>query len=120
MATLVPVNMGNAITESLEDLADRRGSIDGYVADRLGYEAKDLEKNFGAEQIDAIALAIDNIERGAGFIIGPGIGGMIAGLGTRAPFLAASALALVTLVYGLLRFEETLPPERRRPFSLTG
>lgn len=55
---------------------------------------------------------------GAGFIIGPGIGGMIAGLGTRAPFLAASALALVTLVYGLLRFEETLPPERRRPFSL--
>lgn len=55
---------------------------------------------------------------GVGFIIGPAIGGVIAGYGTRAPFFAASALALVTLAYGFFRLDETLPPEKRRPFSI--
>lgn len=70
MGTLVPVNMQTAISDALGALAMRRGSIDAYVADRLGYSAQQLVDSFGAEQVDAIALAIDNIERGAGFIIG--------------------------------------------------
>ena len=37
-------------------------------------------------------------------------------MGTRVPFFIASGFALVTLLYGLVRFEETLPAERRRPF----
>lgn len=70
MGTLVPVNMQTAISDALEALRQRRGDIDTYVADRLGYTPAELEQSFGAEQVDAIALAIDNIERGAGFIIG--------------------------------------------------
>ncbi|WP_375188394.1 strawberry notch-like NTP hydrolase domain-containing protein, partial [Sphingobium yanoikuyae] len=70
MGTLVPVNMQTAISDALDALAQRRGNIDAYVANRLGYSEAQLEESFGAEQVDAIALAIDNIERGAGFIIG--------------------------------------------------
>lgn len=70
LGTLVPVNMRTSTQDALQALADKRGSIDGYVADRLGYKPDELGKYFSAEQIDAIGLAIDNLERGAGFIIG--------------------------------------------------
>lgn len=71
MGTLVPVNMQTAVSDALDNLAYRvGGDIDAFVADRLGYDQADMYSRFGAEQIDAIALSIDNIERGAGFIIG--------------------------------------------------
>lgn len=55
---------------------------------------------------------------GIGFILGPAIGGLLAGLGLRAPFLAAAGLAaLNALSIGML-LPETLTPERRRPFRL--
>ena len=55
---------------------------------------------------------------GLGFIIGPAIGGLLSGLGTRAPFIAAAALAGANALWIALRLPETLPPERRRPFHL--
>tara|TARA_R110000824_G_scaffold401790_1_gene616438 strand:- start:15152 stop:27736 length:12585 start_codon:yes stop_codon:yes gene_type:complete len=70
MGTLVPVNMAGSIADALDLLEQRVGAIDTFVADRLGYKQSELAGYFGAEQVDAIALAIDNIERGAGFIIG--------------------------------------------------
>lgn len=70
MGTLVPINMQAAINDSLDALRGRVGDIDGFVADRLGYDEAEMFARFGGEQVDAIALAIDNIERGAGFIIG--------------------------------------------------
>lgn len=70
MGTLVPINMQAAINDSLDALRGRVGDIDGFVAERLGYEEAEMFARFGGEQVDAIALAIDNIERGAGFIIG--------------------------------------------------
>lgn len=54
---------------------------------------------------------------GLGFIFGPAIGGLLGGLGLRVPFYAAAASALVGALYGLLILPESLPPERRRPFS---
>lgn len=54
---------------------------------------------------------------GIGFIIGPALGGLIGELGVRAPFFVAAGLAMATFLYGLFRFEETLPKERRRPFQ---
>ena len=54
---------------------------------------------------------------GVGFILGPAIGGFLGDLGPRAPFFAASALALANVVYGWLVLPESLPPEKRRPFS---
>ena len=56
---------------------------------------------------------------GFGFILGPAIGGLIGEqFGTRAPFIAAGALALVNALYGWLILPESLPPERRRAFDI--
>jgi DHA1 family tetracycline resistance protein-like MFS transporter len=54
---------------------------------------------------------------GIGFILGPAAGGLLAGLGTRAPFIAAAGLAAVNALWIWLSLPETLPPERRRPFD---
>jgi DHA1 family tetracycline resistance protein-like MFS transporter len=54
---------------------------------------------------------------GIGFIAGPAIGGVLGGLGTRAPFLAAAALSALNFVYGSLVLPESLPLDRRRPFD---
>jgi len=54
---------------------------------------------------------------GVGFIVGPVLGGLLGELGTRAPFLAASALAMLNLLFGYFVLQETLEPEKRRKFE---
>jgi len=70
VGTLVPVNMRDAIQESLSKVADDVGDLDTYVAKALGYTSQELGDYLSAEQIDALALAIYNAEQGKGFIIG--------------------------------------------------
>ena len=53
---------------------------------------------------------------GAGFILGPAIGGLLGGFDPRLPFWAAAALSFANALYGLLILPESLPPERRSPF----
>ena len=57
---------------------------------------------------------------GFGFIAGPALGGLLAGIDPRLPFWAAAALSLANAAYGLLVLPESLPPERRARFSWTG
>lgn len=54
---------------------------------------------------------------GIGFILGPAIGGLLGGLGPRAPFFAAGALALANASFGYFALPESLPRESRRPFQ---
>jgi DHA1 family tetracycline resistance protein-like MFS transporter len=54
---------------------------------------------------------------GLGFIIGPAIGGLLAGFGSRVPFMVAAGLSLCNFLYGLLVLPESLVPARRRPFE---
>lgn len=54
---------------------------------------------------------------GVGFVLGPALGGLLGELGDRAPFYAASGLAAVNFLYGLLVFPESLAREHRRPFD---
>lgn len=54
---------------------------------------------------------------GAGFVLGPLVGGLLAEFGTRAPFYAAAALAATNMVFGLIVLPETLRPEKRRRFE---
>jgi hypothetical protein len=76
VGTLVPNNMQTAIKDSLAKLSERVGDIDEYVAGKLGYTLDELLGTdskpgyFSAEQVDALALAISNVEDGGGFIIG--------------------------------------------------
>jgi DHA1 family tetracycline resistance protein-like MFS transporter len=53
---------------------------------------------------------------GVGFVLGPALGGLLAGIDTRAPFWAAAALAAANLALGALVLPETLAT--RRPFTL--
>jgi hypothetical protein len=84
IGTLVPSNMRTAIADALTDMSARAGSIDEYVARELGYEPAELGRYFSAEQVDALALALDQMSRGSGFIIGDqtgvGKGRFVAGI----------------------------------------
>jgi MFS transporter, DHA1 family, tetracycline resistance protein len=53
---------------------------------------------------------------GIGFILGPALGGILAGLGPRTPFIAAAVLAGLNAVWIFFLLPETMAPERRRPF----
>jgi MFS transporter, DHA1 family, tetracycline resistance protein len=55
---------------------------------------------------------------GLGFIIGPAVGGFLGGYGLRYPFWASAILSLANALYGLFVLPESLPKERRSPFSV--
>jgi len=75
-----------------------------YIADISTPETR--AKNFGM-----IGAAF-----GLGFIIGPALGGLLAGLGVRAPFYAAAILCLLNTLYGYFVLPESLSEEHRREF----
>lgn len=53
---------------------------------------------------------------GIGFIIGPSVGGLLAGYGLRAPFWCAAALSLAGAAYGYFILPESLSIDCRSPF----
>ncbi len=55
---------------------------------------------------------------GVGFILGPAVGGLLATVHLRAPFLLAAGLNMLNLAYGFFVLPESLAPEHRRPFDL--
>ncbi|MDO8986118.1 TCR/Tet family MFS transporter [Cypionkella sp.] len=55
---------------------------------------------------------------GIGFVAGPMLGGLLAGIDVRAPFWAAAGLALANLVFGWFVMPESLGLEKRRGFTL--
>lgn len=87
-------------------MAATYSTASAFMADISAPE--DRERNFG----------IVGAAMGVGFALGPVIGGLLAGIDTRAPFWAAGAMALLNGVFGLLVMPESLPQERRRPFSI--
>jgi MFS transporter, DHA1 family, tetracycline resistance protein len=76
-----------------------------YIADISTHENR--AKNFGM-----IGAAF-----GLGFIIGPAIGGLLGGLGLRAPFYAAAILSLLNFIYGYFIVPESLDHVHRRKFQ---
>ncbi|WP_458119225.1 MFS transporter [Paenibacillus sp. Z6-24] len=108
-----------AISEWLFAIANAPGLL--FVSRMIG--------GLGAALImpSVMAYAADitsNEERGAGmgfinaaittgFIIGPGIGGLLAEYGIRVPFFAAAVAGLIAAVATLILLPESLSPERR-------
>ena len=78
-----------------------------YIADVSTPETR--AKNFGM-----IGAAF-----GLGFVLGPALGGLLAGLGTRVPFYAAAILCLLNCLYGYFVLPESLSKENRRAFHWT-
>jgi DHA1 family tetracycline resistance protein-like MFS transporter len=54
---------------------------------------------------------------GVGFVLGPMLGGLLAGLDTRAPFWVAAGLAAGNFALGLMVLPESLPKWKRRAFD---
>jgi DHA1 family tetracycline resistance protein-like MFS transporter len=54
---------------------------------------------------------------GAGFILGPALGGVFGDVSPRLPFWIAAGLSFLNWLYGLLILPESLPKARRSPFQ---
>lgn len=74
-----------------------------YVADITTHENR--TKGMGL-----VGMAI-----GFGFIIGPGVGGLLSVFGYRLPFAVSAAITFLLWLAVLAKLRESLPPERRRP-----
>ncbi len=55
---------------------------------------------------------------GLGFIFGPVIGGLLGSVDLHLPFYVAAGLSLLNAIYGFFVVPESLPSDRRSPFSL--
>ncbi|MDX3967191.1 MAG: TCR/Tet family MFS transporter [Bradyrhizobium sp.] len=53
---------------------------------------------------------------GAGFILGPALGGLLGDIDPRLPFWASAALSFANALYGLFVLPESLAPDKRAPF----
>lgn len=54
---------------------------------------------------------------GAGFVVGPALGGVLGEISPRLPFWVAAGFSLTNAMYGLFVLPESLPRERRDAFS---
>ena len=54
---------------------------------------------------------------GVGFVLGPSLGGFLGGIDPRLPFWFAAGLAGINWLYGLFVLPESLPKDKRSPFS---
>jgi len=85
--------------------AATHSTAQAYVADISTLEKK--AQNFG----------LLGAGFGLGFVLGPVLGGLLAEWGTRAPFLAAAALAALNALLGWIVLRESVTERTRRPFS---
>lgn len=53
---------------------------------------------------------------GIGFVLGPALGGLLAGIDVTAPFWVAAALSAANVAFGLAVLPESLAPAKRRAF----
>jgi DHA1 family tetracycline resistance protein-like MFS transporter len=77
------------------------GVAQAYVADVTG--PRDRARGMGM-----IGAAF-----GLGFVVGPALGGLLAGHGPHVPFLGAAVVTLLNALVAVVRLPESLPAERR-------
>jgi DHA1 family tetracycline resistance protein-like MFS transporter len=65
----------------------------------------------------AARFGILGVAFGAGFILGPAIGGLAGSIDPRLPFWIAAGLGLANFLYGWLILPESLPNDKRMAFS---
>jgi MFS transporter, DHA1 family, tetracycline resistance protein len=65
----------------------------------------------------AAAFGMLNAAFGAGFVLGPALGGLLGNINPRLPFWVAASLSLVNGFYGFFVLPESLSKENRSPFS---
>ncbi|MFT6658912.1 TCR/Tet family MFS transporter [Maritalea sp.] len=88
------------------------GIMGAAISTATAYIADITPKEKRAQSFGLIGAAV-----GAGFIIGPAIGGQLGEFGTRVPFFVAAAVAFINLVYGYFILPESLGKRKRRRFD---
>lgn len=69
--TEVPASMAMSMSDALEALVEQVGNIDSFVMNQAGFESMDaMYEALSSEQIDAIAMAIHQAQRGKALIVG--------------------------------------------------
>ena len=81
------------------------GTASAYIADTTPVEKR------------ANAFGLLGAAFGAGFVLGPAIGGFIGDISPKAPFVVAAVFSLANAAYGLLVLPESLSKACRSPFS---
>jgi DHA1 family tetracycline resistance protein-like MFS transporter len=81
------------------------GTASAYIADTTPAEER------------AHAFGMLGAAFGAGFVLGPAIGGFLADYGPKLPFWVAAGFSLANALYGLFVLPESLPKELRTGFS---
>ena len=65
----------------------------------------------------AAAFGIIGAAFGVGFVLGPAIGGLLGSISPRLPFWASAFMALANVCWGFFVLPESLPADKRVPFS---
>ena len=87
--------------------ASTYGTANAYIADTFPADKR-------AQYFALLGAAF-----GAGFILGPAIGGFLGEYGPRTPFYAAAGLTFLNIIYGYFVLPESLKQADRRPFQLS-
>ena len=70
LGTVVPLNLAGETLQAQFDFIDEIPDIDQYLVEKLGYTSKlKLSEHLAAEQADAVAMAIRQIEKDKAFIL---------------------------------------------------
>ncbi len=65
----------------------------------------------------AARFGLISVSFGVGFVLGPVIGGLLGSISTRLPFWVSAGLSLTNFLFGLFVLPESLPKDRRSPFT---
>jgi DHA1 family tetracycline resistance protein-like MFS transporter len=90
------------------------GITAGSISAAFAYVADVTPPEQRAARFGLIGVAF-----GAGFVLGPALGGLAGAIDPRLPFWIAAVLSLVNAFYGWFILPESLPPERRMAFAWT-
>ena len=93
------------------------GRVAGGITAATGPTASAYMADISGPHEKAANFGLIGAAFGAGFVLGPMVGGLLAEFGTRAPFYAAAALAALNAVLGYLVLKETVTDRIRRPFT---
>lgn len=93
------------------------GRIVGGITAATGATANAYMADISSPKEKAANFGLIGAAFGAGFVLGPLIGGVLGEYGTRAPFYAAAGLSALNAVFGWLVLTETVTDRNRRPFE---
>lgn len=65
---MIPRNLATPTRMALSEVVSEFGDVDGFVASELGWTVEEMGSYLSPEQVDAVALAINALQKGRGFL----------------------------------------------------